>query len=184
MDDIALKQAAKQILSCFYATRKHRRSFALHFCNLDFDSRLMYYFKKMHPGIETTATLGLHAESYLDVFERYFTMTYCKPVYFSEIIFFLYILFFLLFREKLVYLSPHSDNTLAYNPNDTYIIGGYVDTNHPVRPLSIRKAMSEKIRHAKLPLDKFLKWDKGTKSLCVNHVSLFKFIFFFLIFLK
>lgn len=41
-----------------------------------------------------------------------------------------------------------------------------------VEPLSLAKAKRDKIRMAKLPLDLYLNWRKGTKNLTINQVSL------------
>lgn len=142
MDEIAMKKTALQILKCFYSVRSNRRPFSLHLCNLDFNGRLMFYLNKHHPGFIDNAPIGLHTGSYLELFKR----------------------------ENLVYLSPHSHHQLKYNPNDTYILGGYVDTSPlAANRISVKKATAEKIRHAALPLDKYLKWLKGSKNLCVHH---------------
>ncbi|XP_034251502.1 mitochondrial ribonuclease P protein 1 homolog [Thrips palmi] len=142
MDEIAMKRAALQILKCYYSSRKSRRPFSLHICNLDVDSRVLYYLQKSHPGFDTSVPIDIHSGSYLELFDR----------------------------KNLVYLSPHSDNELKYNTEDTYIIGAFVDfdTSHPLR-LSAKKAAKENIRHAALPIDRYLKWRKGTKSLCINQ---------------
>lgn len=75
----------------------------------------------------------------------------------------------MLFRKKMVYLSPHTTTVLDYNPEDIYIIGGLVDKFQV--PISHNKARKELIRSASLPLDQHLQWKHGTKSLCIHHVS-------------
>ncbi|KAK3922503.1 WD repeat-containing protein 43 [Frankliniella fusca] len=140
MDEPRIKNTARQIISCCVINRGDRRPFSLHLCNLNKDSRLMYYLRRIDPGFEIDAPIGLHSNSYLNIFDR----------------------------EKLLYLTPHAQNTVEYNPDDIYILGGLVDKN--LEPLSNKKALKEKIRFASLPLDKYLKWKLGSKNLCINHV--------------
>lgn len=71
MDDYSVKLTAKQILFCYYISRTNKRPFSLHICNLDYDSRLMFYLKKLHGGFPEKIPIGIHSESYLDIFERY-----------------------------------------------------------------------------------------------------------------
>ncbi|KAI5751916.1 hypothetical protein M8J77_012055 [Diaphorina citri] len=73
-------------------------------------------------------------------------------------------------REELVYLTPHTNNVLLeHTPGSVYIIGGMLD-KRITQPLSLAKAKKEKIRAAKLPLDNFLDWGTGHKSLTLNQV--------------
>ena len=58
-------------------------------------------------------------------------------------------------RQELVYLSPDSRNELVYNADDVYVIGGLVDLTF-IKNASLGKAKSQKIRHAKLPLERIL----------------------------
>lgn len=73
-------------------------------------------------------------------------------------------------RNELVYLSPHTNNVLIdHTPGSVYVIGGMVD-KRITQPFSLAKAKKEKIRCAKLPLDNFLDWGTGHKSLTLNQV--------------
>ena len=59
-------------------------------------------------------------------------------------------------RERLVYLSSHSNVDLEFNNDDIYIMGGLVDL-HDNKPYSLAKAKELGIRSAHLPLDKFFR---------------------------
>lgn len=61
-------------------------------------------------------------------------------------------------RERLVYLSPHANNTLkAVDANDIYIVGGFIDKACQ-KPVSLARAKEQGIRTAKFPLDTYLLW--------------------------
>lgn len=68
-----------------------------------------------------------------------------------------------------MYLTPHTEGVLEYNPDDIYILGALVDL-HVGLPLSNKKAGKEQIRTAALPLKHYVKWKKGAKSLCIHQV--------------
>ncbi|KAL1463306.1 hypothetical protein WDU94_015069 [Cyamophila willieti] len=73
-------------------------------------------------------------------------------------------------KNELVYLTPHTNNVLLkHEPGSVYIIGGMLD-KRITQPLSLAKAKKENIRAAKLPLDNFLDWGQGNKSLTLNQV--------------
>lgn len=72
----------------------------LHFCNFD-EGVLKDYLKRQIPTLEDpTFPINLHEESYLDLFPK----------------------------DKLVYLTPHSNDTIEkYDHDAIYIIGAIVD---------------------------------------------------------
>jgi ribonuclease P protein 1 len=47
--------------------------------------------------------------------------------------------------------------------------GAFVDKSQ-CEPLSLAKAKKEGLRMAKFPLDKYLQWQRGIKSLTLNQV--------------
>ena len=73
-------------------------------------------------------------------------------------------------RQELCYLSADSPNVLReFDHDKTYIIGGIVDLGQQ-KPLSMARAKRDKIAHAKLPLDLYLKWVQGSKNLTLDQI--------------
>lgn len=72
-------------------------------------------------------------------------------------------------KERLVYLSAESEESLTeLNEDDVYIIGGLVDHNR-LKGICYEKAVSQGIRTARLPIGEFMKL-KDRKVLTVNQV--------------
>ncbi|XP_038215850.1 tRNA methyltransferase 10 homolog A [Zerene cesonia] len=93
-----------------------------------------------HNGYENW-DIGYHEKSYLELFPK----------------------------EKLVYLSSESENVIEQFEEDTYyIIGGLVDHNKH-KGLCHKLAVDQGIRHAQLPLDKYVNM-KTRKVLTIDHV--------------
>jgi ribonuclease P protein 1 len=137
------KNCAKQVEILLTLNRNHNQPFNLHLCNVAPDSRMMGYLEKIIPTIRDDAyPLIVTEQSYLNLFPK----------------------------KELVYLSPHAKEELEeYDENEIYIIGGMVDKSDP-RPFSLAKAKKENVRMKKLPLDKYLVWGMGNKSLTLNQM--------------
>lgn len=134
---------AKQLTYTFAMNRLHDQPFDIHYCNFDKSSKSGI---KMMNSIPTMFNLdfpiNVHEKSYMDIFDK----------------------------ERLVYLTPHCRNELTeYNHDDVYIVGAMVDKAHN-EPLSLAKAKKHELRMAKLPLDRYLDWGKGGKSLTINQM--------------
>lgn len=72
-------------------------------------------------------------------------------------------------KEKLVYLSSESENTLSeLDPNNFYIIGGLVDHNR-LKGICLKKAKEQGIKTAKLPINDYMDL-KSRKVLTINQV--------------
>ncbi|XP_011497482.1 PREDICTED: tRNA methyltransferase 10 homolog A [Ceratosolen solmsi marchali] len=72
-------------------------------------------------------------------------------------------------KDKIMYLTSESENIIEELNNDyVYVIGGLVDHNCQ-KGLCHRLAISNNVKHGRLPLDKFLQM-KARKVLTVNHV--------------
>lgn len=72
-------------------------------------------------------------------------------------------------KERLVYLSAESEESLTdLNEDDIYIIGGLVDHNR-LKGICFDKAVSQGIRTARLPIGEFMEL-KNRKVLTVNQV--------------
>lgn len=138
------KSAAKQLTMCFAANRKNRQPFDLHFCNVNFDSATMKQLERNIPTMRNKAfPMNFHEGSYLELFPE----------------------------NELVYLTPHCQTDLEYDPNMIYIIGAMVDkSNH--EPLSLTKAKKLNLKMARLPLDTHLDWGPGAgKSLTLDQMT-------------
>ena len=60
-------------------------------------------------------------------------------------------------REKMVYLSPDSNNDLRkFNEDDIYVIGGIIDIGDDRAPLTLANAKKHKIRHARFPMKRVI----------------------------
>jgi tRNA (guanine9-N1)-methyltransferase len=71
--------------------------------------------------------------------------------------------------DKLIYLTPDSENLLEKVEHDkVYIIGGIVDDNQ-LKGLSLGKAIAQGIAHAKLPIKETLPSFRN-QSLNINHI--------------
>ncbi|XP_041977632.1 tRNA methyltransferase 10 homolog A [Aricia agestis] len=72
-------------------------------------------------------------------------------------------------KEKLVYLTSESENVIeSFDEDNYYIIGGLVDHNQ-YKGLCHKIAVEQGIRHAQLPLDKYINM-KTRKVLTIDHV--------------
>uniref|UniRef100_A0A1B6L7A7 RNA (guanine-9-)-methyltransferase domain-containing protein 1 n=1 Tax=Graphocephala atropunctata TaxID=36148 RepID=A0A1B6L7A7_9HEMI len=143
MSIVENKLCAKQLTYMFAENRLNKEPFNINFCNINKSGKLYQQFLKHIPTIEDPAfPINISEEHYLKLFPR----------------------------DKLVYLTPHCREELKqFNCDDIYIIGALVDKQNN-DPLSMAKAKSEGIRMAQLPLDRYLDWGLGTKSLTVNQV--------------
>lgn len=138
-----IKSTAKQLCLCFAANRNHSMPFDLHFCNANPEGLTMQALNKLIPTLHNKSfPLHLHTESFTEIFPK----------------------------DKLVYLTPHADEDLnEFNGNDIYIIGSFVE-KHGDELVSIAKAKEAGIRMARLPIEKYLQWGWGKKSLTLNQV--------------
>ncbi|XP_039296599.1 mitochondrial ribonuclease P protein 1 homolog [Nilaparvata lugens] len=133
---------AQQLTYAFAENRNNLEPFNLHFCNVGYEDRLIRILKKAIPTMfEESFPMNVTEKHYLDLFPK----------------------------EKLVYLTPHTNHELHhYDPEDIYIIGALVDKTN-IEPLSLAKAKSEGLRMARFPLDRYLDWASGSKSLTLDQ---------------
>ncbi|GFW13350.1 mitochondrial ribonuclease P protein 1 homolog [Trichonephila clavipes] len=135
------KACVSQLKLIYSVNRKSRDPYDLYFCNAMLSSNYIQYLKKCMPKF-SDSLISLTDKSYMDLFPK----------------------------EKLVYLSPHAKETLKeYDHNAIYIIGAFVDTVKREHR-SLHKADKEKIKSYSLPLDDYIMWGAGSKSLTVNQV--------------
>ncbi|XP_037024848.1 mitochondrial ribonuclease P protein 1 homolog [Bradysia coprophila] len=131
------KSAANQLAWSFTDNRSDTEPFDLHFCNVNFSSVTIQQLERNIPTMQNEKfPMHLHETSYVDLFPK----------------------------EQLVYLTPHCDNDLTeYDPDMIYIIGAMVDKGGQ-GPLSLEKAKALDLKMARLPLDQYLNWEKGTSK--------------------
>jgi mitochondrial ribonuclease P protein 1 len=134
---------AKQLVFSFATNRLHDQPFDIHFCNFDPQSNSGKKFRNAVPTLyDKDFPINVHSESHTELFDK----------------------------KKLVYLTPHCREELTeYNPDDVYIVGAMVD-KAVSEPLSLAKAKRHGLRMAKLPLDRYLMWGIGSKSLAINQM--------------
>ncbi|ODM90497.1 Mitochondrial ribonuclease P protein 1 [Orchesella cincta] len=138
------KNCAKQLELLITENKQHPEPFNLYLCNADRHSKMMTYLRRSVPTLDDDSfPINIHEESFMDVLPR----------------------------ERLVYLTPHTRDDLdEYNEDDIYIIGAMVDKTDP-RPFSLGKAKKLGLRMRRLPIDKYLMWGLGGKSLTVNQMG-------------
>lgn len=130
---------SRQIINGFADNRKNRLPFNMHCSNVDMNTILMKEANKMMPNL-MKSPLEMHTEDVGDLYPR----------------------------DKLVYLSQHSPNVLTkYNPNDIYIIGALVDKGFE-GPITLGRAKELQIRHAWLPLARYISWGCADRGLPLN----------------
>ncbi|XP_043597001.1 mitochondrial ribonuclease P protein 1 homolog [Bombus pyrosoma] len=135
---------AKQLSYSFAMNRLHNSPFNLYFCNANKNGIIMNLLHKIIPSLYNPEfPLNITSKCYLETFDR----------------------------NKLVYLTPHTDTVLRkYDANLIYIIGAMVDKKYP-QPVSYQKAKQQGIKMMKLPLSERLKWGSGSsKNLPINQV--------------
>lgn len=145
MSNREMKECAKQLAMSSFANKDHINPLNLHLCNVPTSGKLRDQLDFFFESFNVYNLVHIHTESYTDIFNK----------------------------KNLVYLSPDAqDELFEYNPEDVYIIGGYVDKG-PSLKLSIKKAKSDNIRAVKLPLDTFFQWKTNSgarKTLAINIV--------------
>jgi tRNA (guanine9-N1)-methyltransferase len=141
MNTKGLKSLTSQLAYCYSLNKKVDNPFAFHFCS--YSGELRKYLE--HMGSKNWL-IYTHEPSLPDI-EEFATQ----------------------FEDKMVYLSPDSDNVLdTINKNTLYIIGGLVDK--PVsRNQSLSRAKVYNIPHARLPLEDYIS-DINNTVLNVNTV--------------
>lgn len=139
MSKMEIKSAGRQLNVCFSENRRSREPFDLHLCNVDknSDNGTLHWLQRHNPSVlDTKCPLSVHEKCFTELF----------PL------------------ERLVYLSPDSDNALTeYNADDIFIVGVIVDRG-PYEKLSLAKAKRLGIRHASLPLDTNVRLTSGTSK--------------------
>lgn len=127
-----------QTLVCIGLNNRSKTPFPLMFANLDSNS---YVGKRLHQFYLSITKLSkaiqITDQSYLD----------------------------LLPKEKIIYLSPHAEESLIeFKPDYHYVIGGFIDVSFS-KQLSYKKAQVEGVKCYKLPIDDFVSYEKTRNKL-------------------
>lgn len=132
-----IQSAGRQLSFCFANNRAHRKPFDIHLCNMNPDSKTLKCLQKYIPNVsDQTFPLSIHQKCFTELF----------PI------------------ERLVYLSPDSENVLTdFNGDDIFIVGTIVDKG-PCERLSLAKAKSLGVRHARLPIDNYVHLAPGVSK--------------------
>ncbi|XP_057687213.1 tRNA methyltransferase 10 homolog C [Corythoichthys intestinalis] len=138
-----IKNTVTQLLEVEGWNRRAKEPYHLHFCNLQQDGAYMKELLKRY-GAETWNNLLItNTERHaVDMFSR----------------------------DHLVYLTADSPNVLrTFDPSKIYIIGALVDRSI-LSGLSLANAKRLKLATARLPLNEFLHWELGAKTLTLDQM--------------
>lgn len=125
MTDLERNKVASGLRRVYSDNRKHIKPMDLHFCGVKTDSIIMKNLSGQVPKLlKQGSPTRLHSECFTELFPK----------------------------ERLVMLTPDSDQLLDYNADDIYVVGGIVDFGR-CDPLTLAKAKKLGIRSARLPLD-------------------------------
>lgn len=125
MTDLERSKVAIGLKRVYSENRKHPKPFDLQICGAPPESKIIKNLSGQIPTLlSKPSPTRVHSECFSQLFPK----------------------------ERLVMLSPDSDDVLEYNFDDIYIIGGIVDYGRN-DPLTLAKAKKLGIRSARLPLD-------------------------------
>lgn len=75
-------------------------------------------------------------------------------------------------HDKLIYLTADSANIMhTFDADKVYVVGGLVDARTIQTGITLGKAKRYNINHARLPLDLYLQWETGAKTLTLDQVA-------------
>lgn len=136
------KNTATQLFSLYSLNRSDTNiPFHLHFTNCPENNPLYrLMLLQMQDTPDILATVS--EKSYLDLFDK----------------------------DKLVYLSPDAKMVMTkFDPEAVYIIGAFNDKGTQ-QPVSYARAKKQGIKTMRFPLDQYLNWNLGSKSITLDQV--------------
>lgn len=138
--DLERSKIAKGLKYVYSENRSHEIPLDVHFCGVEWDGAVFRNLSSQIPNLFQKSSLTkLHSECFSQVFPR----------------------------EKLVMLTPDSDNIFEYDPNAIYVVGGIVDLGRN-EPLTLAKAKQLRIRTARFPLDNLRMKAGDTRELTMS----------------
>ncbi|XP_069613794.1 tRNA methyltransferase 10 homolog C [Ranitomeya imitator] len=142
MSQREMENTVTQLQMCDGFNKSSIEPFHLHFCNLKPNSLYHKELVKRYEGAFDNLMITTTEKSHVDLFPN----------------------------DQLVYLTADSPNVLKTFQNDKiYIIGAFVDKSQKTG-VSLGNAKRLQLATARLPLDKFLKWNCGGKNLTLNNM--------------
>lgn len=138
------RYTANQVKMFIADNRQNRSPFIINLCNVNTKTETMKQLETLIPTIRNSSfPINIHEECITDRFPR----------------------------EKLVYLTPDSQNLLQdYNHEDIFVLPGVIDKGQN-GPITMAKAKKLGLRTAYLPLARYLNWGRGDKSLPLNLIA-------------
>ncbi|KRY15837.1 Protein DENND6B [Trichinella patagoniensis] len=131
-----------QLREAYYVNRNHQAPFAVHLTDCNFHHPSWSESQRYFMGGLPTYALDMDSENFTKLYDP----------------------------RQLVYLSPDARKMLdSVEPDKVYIIGAMVDKPNKTN-CTLGKAKQFNIAAAKLPIDKYVKWECGSKSLTLNQV--------------
>ncbi|EGW00794.1 Mitochondrial ribonuclease P protein 1 [Cricetulus griseus] len=142
MKPFEIRNAVSQLLESEGWNRRDIDPFHIYFCNLKIDSAYHRELVKRYGGKWDKLLLTATEKSPVDLFPK----------------------------DNIIYLTADSPNIMTTFKHDKiYIIGSFVDKNIQTGT-SLAKAKRQHIATERLPLDKYLQWDLGSKNLTLDQV--------------
>ncbi|KAJ8047404.1 tRNA methyltransferase 10-like C [Holothuria leucospilota] len=75
-------------------------------------------------------------------------------------------------KDELIFLTADSTNIMhTFDIDKIYVIGGLVDSRTIQTGVTLAKAKRYNISHARFPLDLYLQWELGAKTLTLDQVA-------------
>ncbi|KAM4700592.1 tRNA methyltransferase 10 homolog C [Discoglossus pictus] len=142
MSRIELDNTVNQLMESEGWNRRSANPFHIHFCSLQPDGPYHKELMRRYTGAFDNLFITATEKRHIDIFPR----------------------------EQLVYLTADSPTELkTFDPNKVYIVGSLVDKSQQTG-LSLANAKRLNLSTARLPLDRYLKWDIGAKNLTLDQM--------------
>ncbi|XP_063284191.1 tRNA methyltransferase 10 homolog C [Pelobates fuscus] len=137
-----LENTVDQLIMTEGWNRRSRDPFHIHFCSLQTDGPYHKHLEKRYTGSWDKVLVTATEKSHVDIFPK----------------------------DQLVYLTADSPNELKkFDHNKVYIVGSLVDKCQQTG-LSLANAKRLNLATARLPLDRYLRWDCGAKNLTLDQM--------------
>lgn len=133
----------KQFAAAINCNRLHPDPFYYHICNFNLEDELSRRILRNVPTLlDESYPVQVHHENYLDCFSR----------------------------ERLVYITPSAREDMThFDPNAVYVIANLIRQGRS-NQVEVARVKKEGIKMQKFPLDRYLDWGLGTKSLPINII--------------